>query len=535
MAAWAGNTLVIPVCYGSTYVHLDDIRFEWQRAEDVSDGVLTECSALFSNHYGVWSETAKPPRVPGRQISMSPKTMRRTLCLPNVWLALARHEGRLVGHAFAVRLDIPGLGLLSWVTQLVVHADYENIGIAKNLLVSIFGFSDSYAWGLATANPKAVRALETATRRRVEPSVVCHEVAVLEDVAKSSVPYVASGVVQCGAGRAVVDSRFPLDHSILPRLIAESSTSRGLPWRLGDLGEGEEWMAFTFGHQQEFPLTATGLALLLQHSQDKLKEAFERMTQDENHVWAQFAEAEAAYLVQCLGLQPGARVLDVGCGRGRHALALARLGMKVVGVDNVRSFVERASERARQEGLDPLCRFEVADARTLEVGETGFDAVFGLYDVVGSFADQEENIAILRSMSRHARAGGHVALSVMNMELTEKRAMHKASIASDPGALIRLPASTKMETTGEVFDPMYYLLDPETRIVYRKEQFSVGNQLPAEIIVRDRRYTTGEIEALVRSVGLDVEFSRFVRAGRFGEKRSSDTAKEILVVARNVG
>jgi 2-polyprenyl-3-methyl-5-hydroxy-6-metoxy-1,4-benzoquinol methylase len=424
--------------------------------------------------------------------------------------------------------------MVSWVTQLVVHPEYESIGVARNLLASVFGFSDGFGWGLVTANPRAVRALEKATRRRVDPDVVCENVALLRDIADESVPYVAGGFVHCGTGRAVIDTRFFLDHRDLPRLVGECSTAKGLPWPLGGLYEGEEWMAFTFGHQKEFPLTANELDVLLRHSQDKLKEAYERMALDERHVWAQYAAAEADFLVRELHLTTGAKVLDVGCGTGRHAREFARRGAQVLGVDNVRSFIEYAARRATDEHLLG-CRFQIGDARTFDVGQDNYDVVLALYDVVGSYPEENDNQAILDMLARHVRPGGHVVLSVMSMELTAKKAIHVASVRERPEALLRLPASTKMETSGEVFDPDYYLLDLDAGLVYRKEQFARGNQLPTEIIVRDRRYRKPQIEAMVRACGLDVLCSRYVRAGRFETETPADTAKEILVVARRPG
>ena len=53
-------------------------------------------------------------------------------------------------------------------------------------------------------------------------------------------------------------------------------------------------------------------------------------------------EQEVDFLVDALGLTPGTRVLDVGCGPGRHAKALARRGIVVHGVDISHRFVELA-------------------------------------------------------------------------------------------------------------------------------------------------------------------------------------------------
>ena len=81
---------------------------------------------------------------------------------------------------------------------------------------------------------------------------------------------------------------------------------------------------------------------------------------------------EVAFLVDVLGLEPGARVLDVGCGPGRHARALGERGMEVVGVDISERFVELARVEA-----PPGVSFERLDARMLTFdGE--FDAVISL-------------------------------------------------------------------------------------------------------------------------------------------------------------
>ena len=88
-----------------------------------------------------------------------------------------------------------------------------------------------------------------------------------------------------------------------------------------------------------------------------------------------------------------------------------------------------------------------------------------------------------------------------------------------------------METTGNVFDPEFYLVDTETQVVYRKEQFSRKEDLPVELIVRDRRFTRREIEKMCNTAGFTVEFSRYVKVGDWLNCLCSTdkAAKEILV------
>lgn len=70
--------------------------------------------------------------------------------------------------------------------------------------------------------------------------------------------------------------------------------------------------------------------------------------------------------------------------------------------------------------------------------------------------------------------------------------------------------------------------------MYRKEQFLEGNQLPTELIVRDRRYRKNEIEDMCRQAGLEVIWSRFVQSGRWEvELEGHDSrAKEILLLCQ---
>ncbi|MDQ1507808.1 MAG: hypothetical protein QOD57_5535, partial [Actinomycetota bacterium] len=85
-------------------------------------------------------------------------------------------------------------------------------------------------------------------------------------------------------------------------------------------------------------------------------------------------DQEVDFLVDALGLTSGARILDVGCGPGRHAHALAGRGFEVVGVDISERFVALAREAAP---VGALVTFERADARALRF-DSEFDAVISL-------------------------------------------------------------------------------------------------------------------------------------------------------------
>jgi len=152
--------------------------------------------------------------------------------------------------------------------------------------------------------------------------------------------------------------------------------------------------------------------------------------------------------------------LDMGCGTGRHSLALAALGMNVTGVDYVTDCVRTATALATKDDLRNA-RFIEGDGRSINLG-LEFDAVICLYDVIGSYADDGDNFKILQNCWRHLKLGGKLLLSVMNFELTEHQGKHFFSLESDSKPLSELKPSTTMEKTGNVFDPNFYLIDSGT-------------------------------------------------------------------------
>jgi len=126
-------------------------------------------------------------------------------------------------------------------------------------------------------------------------------------------------------------------------------------------------------------------------------------------------EQEVAFLVDALGLEPDARILDVGCGPGRHAHALARRGFPVVGVDISERFVALARDGAP---AGAAVTFERADARSLRF-EAEFDAVISLCQGAfglagGPDAALDPDRAVLEGMARALRPGGQLALSAFS-------------------------------------------------------------------------------------------------------------------------
>ena len=194
------------------------------------------------------------------------------------------------------------------------------------------------------------------------------------------------------------------------------------------------------------------------------------------------APTEVEDVVSLLGISPGAKVLDLCCGVGRHSLELARRGFHVTGVDKTAAYLETARRQAKAEGLG--IEFVQDDMRTF-CRPDAFDAVVNLFTSFGYFEDLEDDRQVVMNLYRSLRGGGAFLLDLMGKEVLA-RVFQERHWHEEEG-LIVLQEVAVSENWGWVENRWIIVQDGE------KREFKISHRL----------YSAAELSALLRECGFD--------------------------------
>ena len=222
----------------------------------------------------------------------------------------------------------------------------------------------------------------------------------------------------------------------------------------------------------------------------------------------QATQAEAEFVIDAMNLSPGAQLLDVGCGYGRHAMELAARGFHVVGLDLSTPLLVRGGEEAHRRGL--TINFIRGDMRELDF-EAQFDGAYCLFSTFGYF-DEETNKKTVANIARALRPGGRLLIEILNRDYV----------------IADLPTRVWWEGDGCVVLEEVELNYFTSRIqVNRSVVFDDGRQL--EQLISVRAYSLHEVGKLLHGAGLRVlEVSgAYHTRGRFFGNQS----RHIIVLA----
>ena len=239
----------------------------------------------------------------------------------------------------------------------------------------------------------------------------------------------------------------------------------------------------------------------------KWKEFFRHEAEQyDREPFTQATEQEVPFLIEQLKLPKGASILDVGCGTGRHSVALAKHGFAVTGIDLSDEMLEKA--RARATASEIHATFLQCDATTY-VSEPVFDAAIGLCEgamgLLGQGDDPiERDLTVLRNIHAALKPGGQLIVNALNVFRVARKAGH--------------------DEEADTFDVM-----SQTTLNTMVFETPEG---PVEIPCRERMYTPTEFALMLRVAGFAVEHVWGGTAGNWRRGPMDLDEYELMAVAR---
>lgn len=220
----------------------------------------------------------------------------------------------------------------------------------------------------------------------------------------------------------------------------------------------------------------------------------------------EIAGEEVEHLLWLANVDDGARVLDIPCGVGRHAVEFATRDFEVTGVDVTEPYLDTAAERAAE--ADTNIEFVHADMREFRRSEV-FDLIVNVYTSFGYFEDRADDERAARNFYESLRPGGQLVMSLTSKELLARDFTERTWAESDGVYLIE---------EHEIQDDWSWM---ENRWVV------VADGDLREYSVSHRLYSAYELGELLRSVG----FSCVNAYGNFEGADFDEDAERLVVVA----
>lgn len=218
------------------------------------------------------------------------------------------------------------------------------------------------------------------------------------------------------------------------------------------------------------------------------------------------AKKECDFIEDVLDIPKGSKILDVGCGIGRHAVELAKRGYEVVGLDYSSIFLRKGKSYAEKEGAN--VKFVEGDMRSLSFNEE-FDAVINMFTSFGYFAEEKEHLKVLKGIAHTLRPEGKFLLDTINRDY-----------------LIRHFRRKDWSKIDDIFVLEERKLDLEHNRINGKWIFIQGERR-REYFHSLRIFTLGELISLLNEVGLNF-ISHY---GNYEKELCSYDSDKIIILA----
>lgn len=231
-------------------------------------------------------------------------------------------------------------------------------------------------------------------------------------------------------------------------------------------------------------------------------------------LYAKRDEEEAARLValleQTLSLNKCATILDLGCGRGRHAINLHKKGYEVTGIDLSEQAIATARQKAKTFGYD--IEFKVRDMRN-PLPKT-FDAIVNLFTTFGYFETEQENAAVFDSVAQMLNSEGIFVFDYLNAKKVQE-----SFVPSEEG-----------EFQGIHYEIRRYI---EDNAIHKEIHFS-GHKIGGEkkYTERVKLYGLPWFKKKMAERGLTIDQ---VYGDYEGNDYDPETSSRLLILSRNTG